>query len=216
MSYHSIHLQFPANPPFDQENWFETFVGQFVKPLLATGLVDQFWFTRYGTTQLREIRLRLTTNDFAALQPTIQGGIQQFHLTDVNDEPNPTIIGTFMGARVHSPDSPNPSADARGQLLLDLNHAIAALFVDCLVGPDGEGRFRQEQNADLNNPHGSIFETVHHLLCNTTDVFTEVEVFRLGNNMLGVEGPLYAGQMKGQAQAQNVPIQEWGKMRVRF
>src|SRR5207249_3811723 len=99
------------------------------------------------------------------------------------------------------PDSPNPSADARGQLLLDLNHAIAALFVDCLIGPDGEGRFRQELNTEINNPHGSIFETAHHLLCNTTDVFTEVEFFRFGNNMLGVESPLYASSTKAQLQA---------------
>jgi hypothetical protein len=66
MSHHSIRLEFPADPPFDRENWFETFVGQFVKPLLATDLVKQYWFSRYGDSSRREIRFRLTTDDYAS------------------------------------------------------------------------------------------------------------------------------------------------------
>jgi hypothetical protein len=216
MSYHSIHLKFPATAPFDRDNWFETFVGDFVKPLLATGLVKQYWFTRYGNNQEHEIRLRLTTDDFAALGPIIQQQIQAAGFTDVGDEQNVTVIGTFLNGRVLSPDAPNPSPDDRGQLLLNLNHAIAELFVATLIGPDAEGRFRQEKNTDINNPHGSIFETVHHLLCNTTDVVTEVEIFRFGNNMLGVESPLYASQLKAALRAQGAPVAEMGKMRVRF
>jgi hypothetical protein len=216
MSYHSIHLKFPANAPFDRDNWFETFVGRFVKPLLATGMVKQYWFTRYGSNQEREIRLRLTTDDFAALGAIIHQKVQDGGFTDVGDEQNVTVIGTFLDGRVLSPDAPDPSPDDRGQLLLNLNHSIAELFVATLIGPDAEGRFSQEKNTDINNPHGSIFETVHHLLCNTTNVTTEVELFRIGNNNLGLDSPLYAFYRKAQLQAQGVSVTELGKIRVRF
>lgn len=216
MSYHSIHLEFPANAPFDTKNWFETFVGKFVKPLLATGLVKQYWFTRYGDQQRREIRLRLTTDNFPALQPTIATQVQTLGFTDLNDEPNITVIGSFLNERVISPDSPNPSADNRGQLLLNINHAISALFVETLIGPDANGYFRQEMNTNINNPHGSIFETVHHLLCNTTEVVTEVEMFKWGNNILAVQSPMYAAPMKTQILAQGAQVTDLGKLRVRF
>lgn len=216
MSYHSIHLIFPAKAPFDRDNWFETFVGSFVKPLIATGFVRQYWFTRYGTPQQREIRVRLTTDNFTALQPTIQRHVQEFGFTDINDEPNPTVIGTFCGARVLSPDATSRSEEDRGRLLLNIHHAISELFVECIIGPDADGRFRQEKNTDINNPHGSIFETIHHLLCNTTDVVTEVEAFKFGNNMLCLESPLYASQLKAQVQAQRMVVAEWGKFRVHF
>jgi len=216
MSYHSIHLAFPANAPFDRANWFETFVGHFVKPLLATGLVKQYWFTRYGSAQQREIRLRLTTDNFAALGPIVQQQIQAASFTDLADEQNATLAGNLGGSRFLSPDSPNQSAEMRGQLMLNLHHAIAALFVDTLVGPDADGRFRQERNIEINNPHGSVFETVHHLLCNTTDVVTEVEIFRFGNNMLGVDSPLYASYQKAALLGQGAAVADLGKVRVRF
>jgi hypothetical protein len=216
MSYHSIHLEFPAHAPFDTKNWFETFVGQFVKPLIATGLVKQYWFTRYGNDQRREIRLRLLTDDFAALNPTIKKQIGKFNFTDLNDEPDATVIGTFGNDRVNSPDSPNPSADARGQLLFNVHHAISAVFTDTLIGPDGSGYFRQEKNMNHDNPHGSIFETVHHLLCNATDVVTEVEMLQLGENQLVLQSPLYASYTKDDLTKRNIPYSTLGKIRVRF
>lgn len=216
MSYHSIHLTFPANAPFDTANWFETFVGRFVKPLLATGLMKQYWFTRYGNDQQREIRLRLTTEDFPALQSTITNLIQALGFTDLNDELNFTVIGSFLNDRVHSPDSSNPSPDNRGQLLLNINHAISALFVDSLIGPDADGRFRQEHNTNANNTNGSIFETVHHLICNTTDVVTEVEMLKLGESQLILQSPLYASYTKDDLVKQNIPFSTLGKIRVRF
>ena len=216
MSYHSIHLTFPAAVPFDQETWFETFVGGFVKPLLATGLVKQYWFTRYGNQQQREIRLRLTTDDFLALQPIITNRVQAFGFNVVGYEQNITVIESFLNDRVFAPDSPNPSADNRGTLLLNINHAIAALFVDTLIGPDANGYFRQEKSLNINNPHGSVFETVHHLICNTTNVVTEVELFKWADNVLGVQSPLYASQMKDQIRAQGVQVTDLGKLRVRF
>jgi hypothetical protein len=216
MSYHSIHLGFPANAPFDRDTWFETFVGHFVKPLLATGLVKQYWFTRYGTAQQREIRLRLTTDNFGALGPIVQHRIQAAGFTDLADEQDATLAGNLGGGRFMSSDSPSQSVEFRAQLMLNLHHALAALFVDSLIGPDAEGRFRQEKSNDINNPHGSIFETAHHLFCNTTEVITEVEIFRIGNNSLHVESPLYAAYRKAELHRQGILVTESGKMRIRF
>ena len=84
MSHHSIRLEFLANPPFDRENWFETFVGQFVKPLLATGLVEQTYGSRYGDSSRREIRFRLTTDDYASLEPKIRDQSRDFGFKDIS------------------------------------------------------------------------------------------------------------------------------------
>ncbi len=216
MSYHSIHLQFPANVPYDQENWFETFVGRFVKPLLGTGLVKQYWFTRYESAQVREIRLRLTTDDFATLGPIVQQQFQGDGFTDLADEAGATLENNLGGGRFLSPDAPNQSSDHRGQLMLNFHHSLAVLFVESLIGPDGEGRFRQEKNTDGDNPHGSIFETAHHLFCNTTNVVTEVEVFRVGNNDLVLQSPLYASHEKAHLHAQGIPFADMGRVRVKF
>ena len=179
-------------------------------------MLKQYWFTRYWVAQKHQIRLRLTTDDFTTLQPIIRNQIEKYGFTDLNDEPNATVIGSFGDNRVISPDSPNASADDRGQLLLNIQHAIAALFVDTLIGPDADGYFRQEKNTDPNNPHGSVFETVHHLLCNTTDVVTEVELFKSSNNEFFVESPLYAFYSKRRLLAQGVQVTDVCKHRVRF
>lgn len=216
MSYHSVHLEFPALTPYDQENWFETFVGRFVKPLLKTGKVKQYWFTRYGGPHHREVRLRLTTDDYESLRPVIevQIGIEGF--TDLADELDATVNGNLGGDRFHSPDSSNDSSERRGQLMLNFLHALSELFVDSLVGPDADGRYRQERNADINNPNGSIFETVHHLLCNISGVVTEVELFGYGQNILEAQGPLYASHRKADLRAQGLQVLDFAKFRVSF
>ena len=48
--------------------------------------------------------------------------------------------------------------------------ATSRLFIDALQGPDDQGYFRLEHNTEQNNnPHGSTFESIHHLFCNITD-----------------------------------------------
>jgi hypothetical protein len=64
-----------------------------------------------------------------------------------------------------------PGRDSqRATLVTSLYHTIARLVIDCLVGPDGAGRYRIEANNDPQNPNGSTFESVHHLFCNITQV----------------------------------------------
>jgi hypothetical protein len=46
----SLHYKIPAGKPFDQANWFETFVGSFVVPLVATGHI--------AVPRLRHLALR--------------------------------------------------------------------------------------------------------------------------------------------------------------
>jgi hypothetical protein len=216
MSYHSLHLRFPSRAPFDGANWFDTFVGRFVKPLLGTGLIQQFWFTRYGTPQLHEVRFRLVTADFAGLRPTTDRYLRECGFTQLDDESDLTLVGDLGGSRFLSPDACNQSPEHRAQLALNLLHALAVLYVECLVGPDAEGRFRQEINTEINNPHGSIFETFHHLFCNTTDVVTEVEGLKLGDNALILESPLYADHQRRGYSARGVECTTAFRARVRF
>jgi hypothetical protein len=215
VSYHSIHLRFPNAAPFDGETWFETFAGRFVKPLLETGQVQQYWFTRYGSPDLHEIRLRVATESFSTLNPLVQEKVREFHFTNLHDELNETLTSSLGGTRFLSPDASNQLQLERAQLTFNFLHSLSALYLASLVGPDASGRFRQERNTERNNPHGSIFETLHHLFCNVTDVVTEVEAFKAGE-ALGFNSPLYASQTKAQLASQGIAVTDCCKIRIRF
>jgi hypothetical protein len=59
-------------------------------------------------------------------------------------------------------------------LVYALLHRTCLLIFHCLISPDENGKYKFEESESDQNPKGSIFESVHHLFCNTTDVPTTV------------------------------------------
>lgn len=86
----------------------------------------------------------------------------------------------------------------RAQLVTHFLRCISELFIDTLVGPDPENRYRLEYNGKLQqNQNASTFESLHHLFCNMTQVPVSILVSTGGQaNLLGT----FWGQPRGQRQ----------------
>ena len=87
MAIKSIHVVVPNVRPFDRADWFESFIGHFVLPVLQTKLVQSYWFSRYQDGR-NHARFRLKTADYAPLQPTVEGLLKKFGIEDLKDEEN--------------------------------------------------------------------------------------------------------------------------------
>ena len=166
----SLHYKIPAQAPFDQGNWFETFVGSFVVPLVATGHVQSYWFSRYEDGQHgKHARFRIRTENPAAIETKEKELATHLKLHDLADEPNYEgseirNVGRFLGTNQRQTDR-----DARYELIWDFLHASSKLFVDCLSHQDAEERWSLESNPDAGNcADGNTVESFHHLFCNLT------------------------------------------------
>lgn len=221
-----INLQVEFNDPV--ADWFETFVGKSVIPVLQTGLVKQYWFGQYFDGAARRPRVRFLTHtkselrhwnagDAATpLELEIEKIAQTPGFTKLEYDRNKTRADYYSGTRFLSPDATDSNANRRAKRVFDYLNSVCVLYVESLVGPDANGRFRQESSQDENNPHHSIFETLHHLLCNTTNVTTEVASAQAGNQLV-IEGRLYwEMSTKPQLQNQNIAFNELGLTKVRF
>ena len=86
----SLHYRIPANEPrFADSHWFETFVGSFVVPIVATGHIQSFWFSHYEDGQHgKHARFRIRTENPAAIQAKEAELAADLNLHDLADEPN--------------------------------------------------------------------------------------------------------------------------------
>jgi hypothetical protein len=74
----------------------------------------------------------------------------------------------------------------RATLVVQHYMGTSRLVLDALVGPDGSGHYRLEQNDHGLNPHGSTFESLHHLFCNITAVPTFARVAVNGQQIVEI------------------------------
>ena len=211
----SLHLKIPHQPPFDKENWFESFVGNFVKPLLETGIIGQYWFSRYGSSGDRDVKFRFSLDDYSQLEPTVNELTARFGLTDLKDEEEHVWEDDLGGNRFFQTQNSESSKNVRSQLALNYLHSISQVFVDCLSQADDQLYFYQEKNTADNNPHGSIFESLHHLLCNMTDVVIEIVVARIDGKLI-LQSPLYFTQWEELAGKEGKTIDRIGNLKVKF
>lgn len=60
--------------------------------------------------------------------------------------------------------------------------ATLHLMLDALI-EDDQGQWQLETNTNAQNPHGSLFESIHHLFCNTTNVPTTIGIAVAGTSI---------------------------------
>src|SRR2546421_8839290 len=139
----SLHYKIPPTEPrFSGPNWFKTFVGSFVVPIVATGYVQSYWFSRYEDGQHgRHARFRIRTQNPAALEAKEKELAATLMLQDLADEPNYDGDEIRNGARFLGANQRQHDGDARYELIWDFLHALSKLFVDCLSHQDQEGRW---------------------------------------------------------------------------
>ena len=63
---------------------------------------------------------------------------------------------------------PGNGRGERAQLVVHALMAVSRIVLHSLVGPDPAGRYGTETNDSAENPEGSSFESLHHMVCNIT------------------------------------------------
>lgn len=175
MAIKSIHVNVPNIAPYDRADWFESLVGNFFKPIIATGLLQSYWFTRYEDP-LKHARFRIKTADYAVLKPSVDDLINNLRLTDRADEEN-YADNEFTSARWCGTRNPPVDSATRQRLTWNFLSAAAALYVDTFSHADAQGYWVREDNQDkAQNIDGDTIESVHHLFCNMTAVRPRVEM----------------------------------------
>jgi len=106
----------------------------------------------------------------------IPGGVRVWDLIDGlgNDR--------FVGNEHRNP----VRKERRAQLVVDYLRSTSVLVLDSLVGPSEKDQYHLEQNDHSLNPHGSTFESPHHLFCNITAVPTFAHVAVNGQQLVEI------------------------------
>lgn len=189
----SMEFHLPNTPPFDAANWFETFVGQLVVPLVNTGKVHRYWFTRYGSAAAGNKRalFRFYTRDVKAIEKRAQELAQSMQATG-GDADLAYDAGEISGhPRFLGINQRQTNGKARKELIWGFLHASAALYVDCLSHQDGQGRWSLEVNNDQGNcSTGETFESFHHMFCNITGFEPQIYYFQ-DPALQGFLSPMY-------------------------
>jgi len=79
------------------------------------------------------------------------------------------LVGDLGCERFLAPTLRDRTAEDRALLVLKYLHSIAELMCDAIrKGPDGY--WHTEASESRENPEGNIFQSLHHLFCNMTQV----------------------------------------------
>jgi hypothetical protein len=195
MTLKSIHLEIPTIRPFDRPDWFEAFVGNCILPIVKTGHISSYWFSRYQDPN-KHIRFRIKTENYTAIKPVIDGQITKYGLKDIGDETN--YDGPeFRGRRFLAENEQQKDAFIRQELIWQFLSAATKLYVDTFSHADENGYWHREQSNDrANNIDGDIMESVHHLFCNLTAVQPRVELVMGLDHQGRIQTQLIAGHYR--------------------
>ena len=197
-----VRIFIPFNGRFDLENWCEQLLGEVIKPLIEKykGQIDWFWFSRYGSTRNGDIGdcdiTRLTPeyfqNDFhISLRFRINTKIENWDSIRKDCDALISKVGVMHTGWLDYPvvsdlahnrfaplDFSPTQRKKRAELIVGFLYANSKLVLDCLKQNTASGKWGYEENIDkINNPLGSIFESVNHLFCNIGNVFLPVYIF---------------------------------------
>jgi len=194
----------PPASPFDDTQWCETLVGSVIAPLVSQ--TEWFWFSRYiaprtdsGDCDInkvpeefgvgindqrlyRSLRFRYQISDDQANSFEIDArGLIYQHGCIISDFRLFTMVEDLGGDRFVGGERSEQRRVERAELMIKYLCDVCQIFIHCLEGPDDIGKFRLEMNDNKQqNPHGSTFESIHHLFCNITSVPLRVLISQHG------------------------------------
>jgi hypothetical protein len=188
----------PNTPPFDGDTWTESILGNVIAPLAREHpSLQWFWFSRYvqpradsGDCDISEIPEKFAIDElfrsvrFRYAIPEEEGGGFEHRARELIDASGARIsdfrrydwVADLGGDRFVGQERSDSRRENRAELVANCLSTVCRLTLDCLRGPDQDGRYRFEENDSDQNPHGSTFESLHHLFCNITNVPTSVLV----------------------------------------
>src|SRR5436305_2002462 len=84
MPVNSVTLLVPNSPPYDRrENWFESFVGNNILPIVETCPLKRFWFSRYiDRDRGKFMKFRFEVEDLSLVDDRIKDLATRFGTTD--------------------------------------------------------------------------------------------------------------------------------------
>lgn len=207
MDYIQYKIELPANHSYFHDRWVETIVGNVIQPITVLIGQRRFWFSRYENNGNRHMLFRFETDNFLVVKESIDEVIASAGL--VPDNGIYDLEGDLGSNRFAKSRSMPSDRLRRAGLVFNYLHSICSLFIDNLVLADpASNQYELDQCSDQQNPLGSVFESLHHLFCNITEVPLEVIVIKR-NNTTSIMSYLYYTHV-----AQ--PTDEWFPVRVRF
>jgi hypothetical protein len=191
----------PWETPFDGSTWAETLLGRVIRPLVDVHEGPKwFWFLRYVSHYPESLNCDIGQIPAERFYPQgVHRSIQfRFEIED-NQRERFERRGDELIAQAGCALSPwddygadelcstrflgpgrNGDRLLRRSLMTEYLFSVARLVLHGLKGPDPYGRYSPEQNTDKQNPHGSSYESMHHMFCNMTGVPTTVLVLSNG------------------------------------
>lgn len=100
----SLKLHIPGEVPYEkQENWFETFVGRNIFPLIKKYNFRRFFFTRYGAAGNGHMLFRFEIRNYAQIEKDVEALIAMFGPPDGLTDYDPSSdIGQGQNSRSFS------------------------------------------------------------------------------------------------------------------
>jgi hypothetical protein len=207
MVHKSLAVRLPDTPPFDRADWFTTFLGQVVRPVVDTRRLERFWFSRYGgATGVREAKFRFSTEYFEAVHQLISGLIARLQLTLVPEHGHVyphdfDVIGDLSHSRFVGSNLSPKHPVARGDLNYDFLHRGAVLTLDYLSGPEPSGYFGLEPENRSGYNAVTSMETMHHLfsnMCGVNLIFVLAEHPQHGQHWMTIQMFLHRTRANGE------------------
>ena len=170
----------PAVAPFDTAGTllWPTLVGAFLRPIIESFPDMPYWFCNHGA----DFQFCFAHKDYTKVEEVIETQKKTYQTTTKIPPSDGATVGTaFRGERwlTKSKMGDDLLASKRSQLVFGFLYSTSALYFNGLV-QDG-AHWKSEKNDDATqNPEGSGFESLLHLLCNITQVPTLIYDFELG------------------------------------
>jgi hypothetical protein len=158
-----------------EENWGENILGRVIKPALEKNPRVRFWFSRYDFDNgereiLLSYRLEKDNKEFEKELSSLAAKHKYTtRFLDFDMKNGPGGIGTLRFT--------NKPSDEIYEINLDFLQVISRIVIANLEVVNGINYIAGISNVDQ-NPHGSVFESFHHMFWNMTQCPMHVYVSR--------------------------------------
>jgi hypothetical protein len=174
-AYRFHEFVMPTHDPFEpgQSQW-PTIVAEFIAPVLSREADTLYWFLNHGA----DFQLCIASADYARVEAILEKRRLDMGIVPKSFPTNGATLATALGGSRWLADERNGDpalSPKRSELLVRLLHACCNLYTHQLI-QKGNHWFL-EANTDENNPLGSSFESVFHLIGNLSQAEVEVQLF---------------------------------------
>lgn len=223
---HTLHIFLPDTETINP-NWVEQVLGNVVLPVVKKfdEHIRWLWITRYSDqydansppqeTILPQEFCASGSYCFVAFRlcarDEVKSEVHQMALSLVKqygyyatEWVERKIISDLGSDRFAPSDADSNFRLARAELVAEFVNSTVRLMLHSLIN-DASGKWHLENNQSGYNPHGSIFESLHHLFCNATGVPTDVLIDASVNVESGMIGT-YWNQPQSSQEPKIIPV----------